>query len=42
MKNVLCVAEKPSVSKAITEHLSGGTFETVGNAPAAVGSISGT
>ena len=26
---VLCVAEKPSISKAVAEHLSGGTKQTV-------------
>jgi DNA topoisomerase IA len=26
---VLCVAEKPSISKAVAGHLSGGQFQTV-------------
>lgn len=26
---VLCVAEKPSISKAVADHLSGGTKQTV-------------
>lgn len=27
---ILCVAEKPSIARAVATHLSGGTFETVG------------
>lgn len=29
---VLCVAEKPSISKAVAEHLSGGTQQAVSSA----------
>jgi hypothetical protein len=31
---VLCVAEKPSISKAVSGHLSGGSFQTVSEGPA--------
>lgn len=30
---VLCVAEKPSISKAVAGHLSGGGFQTVSSLP---------
>lgn len=26
---VLCVAEKPAIAKAVSQHLSGGSFQTV-------------
>ena len=29
LKKILCVAEKPSISKAVAGHLSGGQFQTV-------------
>ncbi|MBE3043611.1 hypothetical protein IMZ48_13790 [Candidatus Bathyarchaeota archaeon] len=32
---VLCVAEKPSISKAVAGHLSGGTLQTVSSGPRA-------
>lgn len=30
MPRILCVAEKPSISKAVAGHLSGGQLQTVG------------
>jgi hypothetical protein len=30
MHKILCVAEKPSIAKAVAGHLSGGQFQTVG------------
>lgn len=30
MTRILCVAEKPSISKAVAGHLSGGHYQTVG------------
>jgi hypothetical protein len=29
MTRILCVAEKPSISKAVAGHLSGGSYQTV-------------
>jgi DNA topoisomerase-3 len=29
MTRILCVAEKPSISKAVAGHLSGGHYQTV-------------
>lgn len=33
MTKILCVAEKPSISKAVAEHLSGGDYRTVSSTP---------
>lgn len=30
MTRILCVAEKPSIAKAVAGHLSGGHYQTVG------------
>jgi DNA topoisomerase-3 len=34
MTRVLCVAEKPSIAKAVAGHLSGGQYQTVRSAVA--------
>lgn len=31
MPRILCVAEKPSIAKAVAAHLSGGAYQTVGS-----------
>lgn len=37
MPRILCVAEKPSISKAVAGHLSGGQLQTVGMPPSILG-----
>lgn len=33
MSRILCVAEKPAIAKAVAQHLSGGSFQTVSIKP---------
>lgn len=33
MSRILCVAEKPAIAKAVAQHLSGGSFQTVSIRP---------